>query len=302
MDATPHLVQYQGSKRGIAPEILSYFPAAVDTLIEPFAGTCAVSILSAKMNKARRFVLNDINAPLISLMEQCIENPETLADEYHAIWEGQFEEGQDNVSYFNQIRTQFNSGQKEPARFLFLLARVVKGAVRYNAQGQLNQSCDKRRFGTKPNTIRRNASGISNLLKGKVSYYNVDYREILRQAKSGDLVYMDPPYQGTSFQSESRDGRYIQGVDYDEFVAELDKLNQRGIDFIISYDGATGERKIGKDLPEFLELTHLYINAGISAQSVLNGKREITMESLYLSKGLKRDSAAFSKRQEPEFV
>lgn len=48
---------------------------------------------------------------------------------------------------------------------LFLLARVVKGAVRYNSNGELNQSCDKRRYGTKPNVIANNALAISGLLK-----------------------------------------------------------------------------------------------------------------------------------------
>ena len=41
---TPHLVQYQGSKRIIAPEIVKFFPTTFDRLIEPFAGTCAITI------------------------------------------------------------------------------------------------------------------------------------------------------------------------------------------------------------------------------------------------------------------
>ena len=38
----PHLVQYQGSKRNIAPEIIRYFPEKFNRLIEPFSGTCAM--------------------------------------------------------------------------------------------------------------------------------------------------------------------------------------------------------------------------------------------------------------------
>lgn len=127
---------------------------------------------------------------------------------------------------------------------------------------------------------------ISGLLKGKTTYSSLDYKEVLRQAKKGDLVYMDPPYQGTSNQVFTRDNRYIQGVEFEEFVEALKDLNERGIDFIISYDGMTGDKKIGNDLPESLDLIHLYIDAGTSAQSVLNGKKATTYESLYLSKGL----------------
>ena len=43
----PHPIPYQGSKRGIARLILKYFPDDVDTLIEPFAGSAAVSLAVA---------------------------------------------------------------------------------------------------------------------------------------------------------------------------------------------------------------------------------------------------------------
>ncbi|MDY4670454.1 MAG: DNA adenine methylase [Oliverpabstia sp.] len=283
---TPHLVQYQGSKRIIAPEIVKFFPTSFDRLIEPFSGTCAITILAAAQGLCNEFWINDINEPLVKLMEECIKNPSRLVVAYENIWNGQFDEGENNVDYFYKIREEFNNGAKDPARMLFLLARVVKGAVRYNSNGELNQSCDKRRYGTKPNIIANNAMAISNLLKNKISFSNVDYKDVLSSAKKGDLIYMDPPYQGTSKSNCIRDNRYIQGVDFDEFVEELKKLNARGIDYIVSYDGKTGDKMIGKTLPKSLELTHIYINAGVSAQATLNGKNEITYESLYASKNL----------------
>ena len=283
----PHLVQYQGSKRMIAPEIIKFFPDKVDRLVEPFSGTCAVSILAAAENKCDNFWVNDINEPLIRMMEECVNSPERLASEYLEIWKEQFQTDQNNIDYFYKIRDEFNRGMKDSARMLFLLARVVKGAVRYNVRGELNQSCDKRRCGTKPQIISNNAFKISELLKGKTYFTSKDYKEILSLTKPGDLVYMDPPYQGTSNRENPRDNRYIQGVGFEEFVAELEMLNERGIDFIVSYDGMTGDKIIGKHLPEKLHLNHIYINAGLSAQATLNGKKEITYESLYTSKNLK---------------
>lgn len=282
----PHLVQYQGSKRVIAPEILKVFPDKVERLIEPFSGTCALSILAALENRCNNFWVNDINVPLIKMLEECVNSPKDLADAYSVIWKGQFQNNQNNIDYFYKVRDEFNDGMQDAARMLFLLARVVKGAVRYNAQGELNQSCDKRRYGTKPEMIACNASRISELLKGKTVFSSMDYKEVLGRTKQGDLVYMDPPYQGTSNRDNPRDNRYIQGVDFDEFVVELEKLNDRNIDFIVSYDGMTGEKVIGKSLPERLKLTHIYINAGVSAQATLNGKKEITYESLYVSKNI----------------
>lgn len=38
---------------------------------------------------------------------------------------------------------------------------------------------------------------VSHLLKGKIKIYSTDYSNILYLASSNDLIYMDPPYQGT---------------------------------------------------------------------------------------------------------
>lgn len=111
----------------------------------------------------------------------------------------------------------------------------------------------------------------------------MDYREILNKAVPGDIVYMDPPYQGVC---STRDSRYFSGIDFCEFVAAVENLNRRGIDFIISYDGSCGEKQYGNDLPEELGLKKVMLNAGLSSQALLLGKKEVTYEALYLSKNL----------------
>ena len=228
MAKVPHLVQYQGSKRLLAPEIIRYFPNDIETLYEPFSGTCAVTILAAQEKLCDSFVVNDINAPLVELMQECIEEPRRLADAYKEIWSGQYNPGENNIDYFYKIRDQFNAGQRDPARMLFVLARVVKGAVRYNADGVMNQSCDKRRYGTKPEIVAKNALEISGLLKGKTKFYSLDYKEIFKMVTPKDLIYMDPPYQGTSNREDPRDNRYIAGVQFEEFVEALRTLNEIG--------------------------------------------------------------------------
>ena len=86
---------------------------------------------------------------------------------------------------------------------------------------------------------------------------------------------MDPPYQGTSNRENPRDNRYIQGVDFEEFVVELAKLNNRGIDFIVSYDGMTGDKIIGKHFPEELNLNHMYINAYQRRQRLMEKRNNV---------------------------
>ena len=63
----PHPIPYQGSKRNLADDILRYFPAHVEVLHEPFAGSAAISLAAAAQEKANRFHINDLNKPLVDL-------------------------------------------------------------------------------------------------------------------------------------------------------------------------------------------------------------------------------------------
>lgn len=288
MASVPHLVQYQGSKRSLAPTIAEYFPEKMNRFIEPFSGTGAMSIYTAFHGLSNQFILNDVNYQIINLLEKCLEAPDELADSYAEIWNAQFAEGENSVDYYYKMRDKFNQLKQspQPELTLFILARVAKGAVRYNQQGEMNQICDRRRTGTRPETIRKSAKSISDLLNGKTTFYHTDYTEILEMAQPGDLVYMDPPYQGVSGGLSSR---YIQSLSFDNFVQSLERLNERGIDYIVSYDGQNEDGKFGKDLPDSLGLQHILVNAGRSAQGNLNGKQLTTFESLYISKNIRRD-------------
>lgn len=277
----PHPFPYQGSKRGIAKFILPHFPSDVGCLYEPFCGAGAVSIAAAAHGLAKRFALNDLNEPLIALWSEILDNPQGLCDEYERLW---LEQHSDRKAYFFKVRDEFNKSHN-PHQLLYLLARIVKGAVRYSSDGLFNQSADNRRSGMKPNTMRQNIFGVSALLRKKTKVSALDFRNAVNKAKENDLIYMDPPYQGTSF---TRDHRYFNGLSYDDFVEALSVMNEKQLSYIISYDGITGEKTHGKLLPNFLELKHLHINAGRSSQATLLGNSHETIESLYLSPSLVR--------------
>lgn len=280
---TPHIVQYQGSKRILAPQILQYLPYRFNRLIEPFAGMAAITIATARLNRANEYVINDINSPLVEVLKSAIETPKELIEHYTKIWEEQFTFEGGSIEHFYKVRNEFNNGNHSAEIMLYLLARCVKGAVRYGSNGKFNQSPDKRRNGTSPKTLQSNLFAISYYLKGRTHYSSLDYREVLDNAQPGDIIYMDPPYQGVS---NVRDNRYFSGIEFAEFVEAIDKLNSRGIDFLISYDGKCGEKYYGMDLPKELYLNKVMLNAGLSSQSILLGKKEVTYEALYISHGL----------------
>ncbi|MBH8562775.1 DNA adenine methylase [Nostoc sp. CENA67] len=279
MASLPHPIQYQGSKRNLAADILRFLPNNVERLVEPFSGTAAISIAASSRGIAQNFWLNDLNKPLVELLKLIVEKPDEIADAYANIWNQQHN---NSVEHYFQIRDRFNK-TNDPKLFLYLLARCVKGAVRYNSQGLFNQSPDKRRKGTQPEKMRKNIEGVSQLLKGKCQFTCLDYRKVLTEVDISDFVYLDPPYQGVC---GDRDLRYYAGINFDDFVLALKQLRRKGIAFAISYDGKRGNKIFGNELPEELGLKKIEIEVGRSSQATLLGREEITVESLYLSSNL----------------
>ena len=272
----PHPIPYQGSKRQLARLIVDLFPLETDRLIEPFAGSAAVSIAAARLRRARRFLLSDIHAPLIELWRRIVRSPQDMAARYREIWRGQL--GKERT-FYDTVRTRFNKYHR-PEDFLYLLARCVKAAIRYNSSGEFNNSPDNRRKGAHPDTMERHIRGASELLSRRTTFHIGDYREVLPRARASDVVYMDPPYQGVC---RTHNHRYVRPVSFDAFVDALSELNARGVPFIVSYDGRTGSKRFGRPLPSTLGLLHTEVAAGRSTQATLLGRSHDTYESLYLS-------------------
>lgn len=277
--SVPHPIPYQGSKRRLAQAILSHVESEhYERLIEPFVGSGAVTLAAARYGKFKRFVLGDKLESLVDLWRCIIANPVLIADEYEELWH---RERKRPVDEYYRIRNEFNADRR-PAKLLYLLARCVKNAVRFNPAGEFNQSPDKRRTGTLPGTMRKELMGAHRLLHGKTEVVCADFLELFQKSEPEDFFYLDPPYQGTS---DGRDSRYVDGVTRSRIVEGLTVLNDRGNPFILSYDGSCGDRTYGDRLPNALA-SRVLLDVGRSSQATLNGEDHITIESLYISHNL----------------
>ncbi|MGZ4953536.1 MAG: Dam family site-specific DNA-(adenine-N6)-methyltransferase [Methylobacter sp.] len=275
----PHPIPYQGSKRKLAKDICHYIPKNVGTLYEPFAGSAAITLYCAQHNLAERFVIGDALPSLVELWQMIVNKPEQTADQYELLWDGQQQAGPE---YFNKIRDRFN-GDHDPVELLYLVARCVKNAVRFNAHGKMTQSVDKRRLGMRPEKMRQAVFRASQLLRGRTEFFAGDFLGCLESAKEGDFVYLDPPYQGTTY---GKDKRYFSQVEREHLYGGLQDLNDRNIPFLLSYDGVCGDVVYGEELPDYLNIQRIFLHAGRSTQATLSGRVADTVESLYLSKGI----------------
>jgi DNA adenine methylase len=282
-DRIPHPIPYQGSKRRLAEPILRDLRGRrFGTLYEPFAGSAAITLAAAARGVAGTYVVGDSLAPLVAIWDGVLDAPHALADGYAAIWAEQL----GDRGHFNRVRAEFNAAPDAP-RLLYLLARCVKNAPRFGRAG-FNQSADHRRRGMRPEKMRAEILGAHALLHGRTATFAGDAEACVAAATPDDLVYLDPPWQGTT---EGADKRYHQGFARGRVEALLASLNARGVPWILSYDGRLGERTYGAPLPRALWGAHVALPAGRSAQATLSGRSEHTVESVYASPALGRQAA-----------
>jgi DNA adenine methylase len=283
MKRLPHPIPYQGSKRLLAGRVLSVLGGRhFRRFYEPFAGSAAITLAAANVNLANTYVISDTLEPLIAIWSDIIDDPLGIAERYQQLWNAQH----GNNKHYSEVRDHYNS-HGGSAELLYLLARCVKNALRFNRAGLFNQSADLRRKGMHPKKMRQAMVAAAALLRNRATVRASDYCDALAEAESCDVVYMDPPYEGTTV---GADKRYFQQVERERLLSTLNELNQRRIPFLLSYDGRHGTKTYGEPLPETLKLTRLEIVVGRSSQGTLSGRNVLTVESLYISPAL-RESA-----------
>jgi DNA adenine methylase len=241
-----------------------------------------MTIAACDARLATRYLIGDSLTPLVNLWALILDDPDAAAATYERIWTEQLADGRE---HFLRVRDEFNDSG-DPVALLYLLARCVKNSPRFNRQGFFNQSADHRRRGMHPKKMRREIVGASQLLRGMATTVCGDFRATLAEARAHDLVYLDPPWEGTS---TGVDKRYHASLARERLIEALEDLNRRDVPWLLSYDGRHGEKQYGEPLPGHLQALRLELHAGRSSQATLNGKSAMTVESLYVSRQLAAD-------------
>lgn len=230
------VIKWSGSKRYVAPELSKHI-VTQKRYIEPFIGGGAM-LPFRLISKA---VASDIIPELVNLWEQIKNNPEQVANEYKIRWERLQEEGH---SVFYEVRENFNKTKNE-FDFLFLTRTCVNGLIRYNTNGEFNNSMHKNRPGINPITLKEIIRKWSYFIRD-VEFRNCDYRETLSDADKNDFIFLDPPYGGTK-------DRYTKTeFNLEDFYNELERLNSVGAKWILTFDGTAGIREYDFHLPQEL--------------------------------------------------
>ncbi len=181
------ILKWAGNKTAIMPELKKHLPAGA-RLVEPFAGSCAVMMAT----DYSAYLVADINPDLINMYQQIKDDPEFFL----MIASGLFKQG--SKYGFQLIRHSFNYGKSSgkvwrAAAFLFLNRHCYRGLCRYNKSGGFNVP-----YGNyeKPYFPQEEVLAFAEKAQ-RATFICANYEETLAMLQTGDVVYCDPPYDGT---------------------------------------------------------------------------------------------------------
>jgi DNA adenine methylase len=174
-------LKWAGSKRRSLPTLIDMQPSSFERYVEPFAGSAC--LFFAVTPKAA--LLSDINAELIGSYLQLRDNVEGVIAALEKLPTGK-------VAFYQlrSIDPKTLGPAEQAARFIFLNRHCFNGLYRTNRAGYFNVPYGQRSGRVPPPSHLRECSRA--LQSAEMSACSFD--TTLAQVRSGDFVYLDPPY------------------------------------------------------------------------------------------------------------
>jgi len=228
-------LKWAGGKRQLLPEIVKYVPKRISkhTYYEPFIGGGAL-LFELQPPKA---VINDTNKELINCYKVIRDSLDELMEEL-----SKDKYSNSETSYY-EMRDLDRSTKKyaslseveKAARIIYLNKTCYNGLFRVNSQGQFNVPFGRYK---NPNFLDDAVLRAVNkyLNSNDITLLNQDFAEAVKDAKRGDFVYFDPPYDPVS-ETASFTGYDVNGFNRDEqerLKEEFDALHKKGCKVMLS--------------------------------------------------------------------
>lgn len=222
MKAIP-VLRWAGSKRKILTELRQNMPNHIDRYIEPFAGS-AVLFFDAKPKLA---TIGDINPEVTSTYQAIKTEPEEVTKFLESI-----PRSQEAYYELRKIDPTGLTPAQRAARLIFLMKSCFNGVYRTNKSGAFNVP-----FGGKIYAIPESKDILraSALLKNTTIILG-DFKKSIASAKSGDFVYLDPPYSDSiRFRGEyGYEGSFLSD-EMDRLINACKELDSKGVKVLLSF-------------------------------------------------------------------
>lgn len=176
-------LKWPGGKQWIAKKLASFISKRLSgCYYEPFLGGGAVFFAL----RPKHAILSDINENLINVYQQVANNPISLLEKLKHI-------SVDSKTYYEIRDSKPECPIEKAVRFLYLNRTAFGGIYRLNRQGKFNVPYGGGQ--RTPEPLWRNGLllSASDALQG-AKLHVMDFKKMMKKAKSGDIVYCDPTY------------------------------------------------------------------------------------------------------------
>lgn len=233
MPAKPFL-RWAGSKRQLVPKLKSYWSNDYHRYVEPFAGSACLFFAL----KPKNALLSDTNRDLIITYLAVKDHPRAVYNRLNKIPIGE-------KSYY-RVRSQAPENlddNSRAARFIYLNRFCFNGLYRTNLKGDFNVPYAKT-GGTGELPTYKQLSICSTLLKN-AKIQACDFSKTILNVKSGDFVYMDPPFAVSQRRVFNEYGPKTFSLErLEDLIIAIDIIHAAGAYFVVSYADCTEAREI----------------------------------------------------------
>ena len=232
--ATPKpFVKWAGGKRQLISTLNQNLPDSFGTYFEPFLGGGALLFHMLTERNGQKCSISDLNSDLVLAYTTIRDRIDSLISSLKS-HERNYQK--DSKSYYYSVREHNPRSEIEKtSRLLFLNRTCFNGLYRVNSKGKFNVPLGKY---TNPNIINEeNLRSVSSILQvSRVSIKCRDFGAVLRDAKKGDLVYFDPPYQPVSNTANftSYTSKNFSFDDLSRLVELCQSLDEKGCKVLLS--------------------------------------------------------------------
>lgn len=257
-------VKWAGGKRQLIPILNQNLPESFGTYYEPFLGGGALLFHILTDKNGQKCSISDLNSDLVLAYTTIRDRIDALITSLKN-HEKNYQKNSESY-YYSMRESNPRSAIEKTSRLIFLNRTCFNGLYRVNSKGKFNVPLGKY---SNPNIVNEeNLRAVSHILQSsRISINCRDFEAVLRDAKKGDLVYFDPPYQPVS--STANFTSYTnKDFTYDDLtrLAELClKLDSRGCKVLLSNSDSKEVADIFSKNP--WKITKIEANRSINSNS-----------------------------------
>lgn len=230
-------LKWAGGKTQLLNELVSKTPKSFNVYFEPFLGSGALYFALSPQHA----VISDINDDLINAFNIVRDHPEELISQLSTL--------EISKEHYYEIRAQSVddlSPIDRAARLIYLNRTCFNGLYRVNKSGQFNVPYA---YYKNPDVIQApKIIADSNLLQG-AEILHASFENVLKEARGGDFIYLDPPYFPLGGYSDFKryNKEFFYKEDHERLAQMYNELNDKGCYVMLSNSDTPFTRELYND-------------------------------------------------------